>query len=195
MPLLTVPSPVDAFLSPFIEQGVHLLIIAENYPGATWKNYFYRNLFPGFPPNPTMPRFTNAIGINFHCLGATDMDTVQNFCIGTDTAAFNRGNRILIDALPHGAPPAHPINAARLNDLVADIHAINPRYILILPNGNLPTVQALLAHPGFGPYVPTLVPNPNHTVHHNIFPYPAAPAPPGPFFNALNAARAAGTPI
>jgi hypothetical protein len=195
MPLITTDLTVDNYCTVNnIPGNCNLLIIAENYPrpfGIPDWEYFYRSLYP-FPLAPRR-RFFNSICNNFGIpYNANELIMLNNFINGI---GIGGGQRFILDALPHGALPIHPINGGRLINLIADIQFIDPTYILILHNRNIDTHNALIANPLFAPFIPRLVQNPLRDLgaaNEYIFPYPAPPAPPNFFTDAINAARALG---
>jgi len=194
MPLVTPPAPVSAYLAAHgYDTNPNLLIIAENYPnvfGVRPWGYFYRTLFP-FPIAGAKP-FFDFICDRFGIALGTEPNMLNDFLNG---AGIGNGRRLLIDALPDGVPPVYPIAAARLNDLVNDINFINPNYIMIIHNRMSHLIPSLFHHPRFITNIPKLVINPLYTVNPLIFPYPAPPANPNNFLDAINAARRGGYPI
>jgi hypothetical protein len=191
MPLITPPPFVSDFLHiNGYDLNPNLLIIAENYPNPHFNGYFYRSIIPYTTPG--LPSFTKEVFRNFAIPHGTEYDMLINFL---DGIGIGGGRRLLIDALPDGAPPARPITPHRLNDLITDILNINPNHILIMHNDNIEVATGLINSPRFAPLLPRLLENPKHTVHSNVFPFLAGRALPIYFTNALNAVRASGISI
>lgn len=192
MPLITPPVQVSAYLNHTgRDTNINLLIIAENYPEPTLARYFYSPILPAFIQRG-IPSFSRELFNSFNVAGVNELDKLTNFL---DGIGIGGGRRLLIDALPDGVPPIHPITQMRLNDLVTDIININPNYILIMHNNNIDVADGLLQHPRFHPLIPRLLQNPNFTVHPNVFPFNSGAALPIHFNNALNAVRANGIAI
>ena len=189
MPLITTDQTVSTYLNNGgFDINVNLLIIAENYPRGLPGSYFYRSVYHEFVP-AGLPAFFNTLCKRFGIQVSQEAAMLTEFLNGT---GIGNGQRLLIDALQNHTLPAHPIAANRLTNLIADITAINPNYIMIIHNRNIDTVTKLIADTRFAPFLQRLLVNPLAKVHRNIFPFPSAPSNPNHFADALSAVRLTG---
>src|ERR1700689_4833600 len=107
MPLLTPDNIVSNYLhANGYDHNVNLLIISENYPRQVLTTYFYRSIYPGFV-GVGIPSFLKSIATIFGIPYGNELGMLHNFLGGF---GIGNGQRLLIDALPNGAPPQHPVS-------------------------------------------------------------------------------------